>query len=77
MKLKIICTAVLIFIFTTSANIKIFEVKKVNSSLDFEKELLEIKLELEEADIRNQQLEFITNNNKQLRQLKRNIKHNK
>ena len=77
MKLKIICTSILIFIFTTSANIKIFEVKEPNNSLNFEKELLEIKLELQEADRRNQQLEFITSDNKQLRQIKRNVKNNK
>lgn len=77
MKLKIIFTLIIIFTFTTSANTIKKEDLSKTEIFDFDRELIEIKLELQEADKRNKQLEIATRTNKQLRDIKRIIKQNK
>lgn len=77
MKLNIIFILSLLFLFTTSANLKINNGLHIKKNLNFDKEFLEIRLELQEADKRNQELESITNNKSQLKKIKRNIKSNK
>lgn len=79
MKLRIIITTILLFLFTTGANVRMKRpnVKPTEDTLNFDKELHEIRLELLEADRRNHQLEIITNNDKELKKIKRNIRRNK
>lgn len=79
MKLRIIMSTILLFLFTTGANVKtkVLKIKSTEHTLNFDKELHEIRLELLEADRRNNQLKIITNDDKQLKKIKRNINQNK
>lgn len=75
---KMILVCIALFLFTTSANLKIDRPEvKVKAVLNFDKELQEIRQELSEADKRNQKLEYATSDEKKLKKIKREIKKNK
>lgn len=77
MKLKILLTLSVLFLFTTAANLDESRQKPRKENLNFDKEIVEIRLELEEANNRNIKLELATSTKEGLKQVRKNIKKNK
>ena len=75
---KIITVCIILFLFMTAAHIKRPTLNfENNEPMDFEKEMLDAKLELQEADARNQILEVVISDDRNLKRIKRNINKNK